>query len=235
MIRRPTNDLSIKPKMSSNIIMVSVVLGLLVLFCGLYFTYNQGVEKGHSRFESDQQIIDQLNAELAQIKLDLTKAQESLTFAQRQQQIQEEAYKQITKAYANSEQKNAVLGSRLDFYRSIISPESGQRGPAIQDVKFNFSQGELNFDVTLVQAIKHSHQVRGNLIVTLYENDSATGRWPANSPRSVSYQYFQQVSGSIPKGDLTENAKLKVEFEVQEGETLVQWVNVAQLSNSEAS
>lgn len=210
---------------------IFVVVALFFFIC-MYFAYNQGVKQGHSRFESDQAQLEQLNADLAQIKLDFSKAQESLIFTQRQQQIQEEAYKQITKAYSNSEEKNAVLGSRLDFYRSIISPEDGQSGPAIQDLAHDFQAGELSFDITLVQAIKHKHQVRGSLTVTLYENDTATGRWPENTSRSVSYQYFHKVSGAISKSTLTDNAKLKVDLELQEGETLTRWFNVAAKPNS---
>ncbi len=227
MIRKSTNDLSIRPKMSTTVLMSLVVGGFFLIFAGLYFAFNQGVANGHSRLAVDQVKIDQLNGELAQAKTDLEKAREGLIFAQRQQQIQEEAYKQINKAYANSEQKNAVLGSRLDFYRSIISPEDGQSGPAIQGSEHVYAEGQLSFDITLVQAIKHKHQVRGNLVVTLYENDQPTGRWPSSSPRSVSYQYFQQVSGKINKTTLTDNAKIKVELVLQDGEKLERWFNVA--------
>ncbi len=227
MLRKATNDLSIRPKMSSTVLMTIVVAGLFLFIVGLYLAYTQGVKSGHNRYESDRASIDQLRQEVSQVTLDLGKAQEALTFAQRQKQIQEEAYKQINKAYVNSEQKNAVLGSRLDFYRSIISPEDGQSGPAIQDLKHAFDGDQLTFDVTLVQAIKHKHQVRGNLTVTLFENDVATGRWPVSSGRSVNYQYFQQVSGSINKTALTDNAKIKVELALQGGEKLERWFNVA--------
>ena len=213
--------------MSSSAVMSLIVGGLFVFFASLYFVYNQGVKSGHARFESDQSSLEQLNQELAEVKLSLKKADESLIFAQRQKQIQEEAYKQINKAYANSEQKNAVLGSRLDFYRSIISPEDGQTGPSIQALEHVYEAGKLSFDITLVQAIKHKHQVRGSMVVTLYENDAATGRWPANSPRSVSYQYFQQVSGVISKTALTDDAKIKVELELQDGNKLERWFKLA--------
>lgn len=227
MIRKSTNDLTIRPKMSSSVVMSITVVGLFVFFACLYFAYNQGVKSGHSRFDSDQASLTQLREELAGLKVDADKAQENLIFAQRQQQIQSEAYKQMSQAYANSEQKNAVLGSRLDFYRSIISPEDGQSGPAIQGVRHEFVDGQLSFDVTLVQAINHSTQIRGNLVVTLFENDVATGRWPESSPRSVSYQYFQQISGTIGKNTLSNDAKLKVVFEVQGGEILERWYTIA--------
>jgi len=231
MIRKSTNDLSIKPKMSRNTVMILLIGGLFALLALVYFTYGQGMRSGHDRYEQDQIMIGQLNARIASLRKELTVSQEGLIFSKRQQQIQEEAYKQMSKAYANSEQKNSVLGSRLDFYRSIISPEDGQSGPAIQELKHSYNQGKLSFDITLVQAIKHKHQVRGSLKVTLFENDVATAKWPLSSDRSVSYQYFEQVSGSIDKSVVAQSAKIKVELSLQDGSILERWFNV---SNSDS-
>ncbi len=221
--------------MSRSAVMALVVGGLFVFLASCYFAYGEGVRSGHKKYNEDQALISQLNSSVKEIKGDLASAQQSLTFAQRQQQIQEEAYKQISKAYANSEQKNSVLGSRLDFYRSIISPEDGQSGPAIQDLKHQIVDGKLSFDVTLVQAIKHKHQVRGNLKVVLYEGDALVAQWPASSTRSVNYQYFQQVSGSIERSALVGGEKLKVELELQGGERLERWFPLSQATSSQAS
>ncbi len=227
MIRKSTNDLSIKPKLSRNTVMVLLIGGIFVLCALVYFVYGQGMRSGHDRYEQDQAMISQLNATIADLRKELSVSQEGLIFSKRQQQIQEEAYKQMSKAYANSEQKNSVLGSRLDFYRSIISPEDGQSGPAIQELTHEYEQGKLSFDITLVQAIKHKHQVRGSLKVTLFENDVATAKWPLSSDRSVSYQYFEQVSGSIEKSVVADNAKVKVELSLQDGSVLERWFNVS--------
>lgn len=202
------------------------------MLLGLYFSYAYGIQSGHTKFQQDQALIQQLNSTVTGLRADLASSQEGFVFAQRQQQIQEEAYKQISKTYSNSEQKNRVLGSRLDFYRSIISPEDGQTGPAIQSLQANHENGQVTFDVILVQAIKHKHQVRGNLKVTLYESDRTTGQWPVSSPRSVSYQYFEQISGSIEQVSLADNAKLKVELSLQDGETLERWFDVTPSSES---
>ncbi len=203
--------------------MAMVVGGLFVFFVSLYFAYGAGVKQGHSRLADDQAQLELLKGELARVGASLGKAEEGLIAAERQKQIQGEAYKQMNLAYANSERKNAVLGSRLDFYRSIISPEDGQSGPSIQGFAHDYKEGQLSFDITLVQAIKHKHQVRGNLIVTLFENELVTGRWPASSPRSVNYQYFQQVSGLISKSSIGDNAKIKVELKLQSGESVTRW------------
>ncbi len=206
--------------MSRSTFMVLLVGGLFGLFALMYFVYDKGVRSGHAKYEQDQALVAQLNQSIGEVRQNLSVAEENLIISKRQQQIQEEAYKQMSKAYANSEQKNSVLGSRLDFYRSIISPEDGQSGPAIQELKHVFADGKLNFDITLVQAIKHKHQVRGNLRVTLYESELVSAQWPLSSDRSVNYQYFQQVSGSIEKPELAEDAKLKVELTLQDGTKL---------------
>ena len=232
MIRNATNDLTIRPKMSTSTLMAIIVGGLFLFCMGLYLSYSQGVKSGHQQYETDQSQLNSLRDRFTTIEGELKDAQKSLINAQRQKQIQEEAYKQLNLAYANSEQKNAVLGARLDFYRSIISPEDGQVGPAIQAVQLGYDEAELKFDITLVQAINHKKQVRGNIKVALYENDQVTARWPSNSSRSVNYQYFQQVSGAIDQKNLSENAKLKVEFKLQDGNVLEKWVDVTQLNES---
>jgi len=232
MLRKSTNDLSIKPKMSRNTVMVLFVAGIFVLFSIVYFAYTYGVQSGHDRFQQDQANIEQLNTTIDALRGDLSISEEGLIFSKRQLQIQEEAYKQMSKAYSNSEQKNSVLGSRLDFYRSIISPEDGESGPSIQDLKHSFEQDKLTFDVTLVQAIKHKHQVRGNLRVTLFENNSVAAQWPLSSTRSVSYQYFNKVSGSFDRVSLADDAKIKVEFSLQGGDTLERWFSIGLNSDS---
>lgn len=229
MLRKSTNDLSIRPKMSTTTLMALIVGGVFAANVALYLAYSKGVEMGNARLIEDAQSIERLNQAIMDLKEEIEVAKQGLTFSQRQQQIQEEAYSQMSKAYSNSEQKNRVLGSRLDFYRSIISPQDGQSGPAIQDLAPSYDAGVLSFDITLVQAIKHKHQVRGSLKIVLYENDIATGQWPASSSRSVNYQYFEQISGSIERPNLNQNAKLYVELQVQGGESLERWFELADI------
>lgn len=227
MLRKPTNELLIKPKMSAQV-RLALIAGVLVLgAAALYGAYTMGVRSGHQQFQQDRLMLEQLDNTIVDLRNDLALAQEKMINAQRQQQIQEEAYRQISSAYASSEQKNSYLGSRLDFYRSIISPEDGQSGPAIQAAHASLENGAVVFDITLVQAIRHKHQVQGSLRVALYVGEQLSGQWPAGGPRSVNYQYFQQVSGTIEAVNLSENAKLKVELSVQGGDTIERWFDVA--------
>lgn len=233
MIRKSTNELSIRPKMSAQTRLLIVCTAVLLISTGLYMAYAFGVKSGHTQYSQDQILIERLNETISGLRGELSSGGDGLIFAQRQQQIQEEAYNQLSDAYANSEQKNRELGSRLDFYRSIISPEGAQSGPAIQAFESSYASDRVSFDITLIQAIKHKHQVRGNLRVSLADGQRVVAQWPLSSARSVSYQYFEKISGSIEvPSSIRDNValKLKVEFSLQSGNKLEQWYDVSRKS-----
>lgn len=221
LIRKSTSELSIKPKMSLPLQLALVAVGAIV-FCGsLYWSYQAGKQAGHQQIDQDLATISRLNTNIAGLSGQLEKAKEDLIVAQRHQQIQEEAYNRINEAYAGSERKNSYLGSRLDFYRSIISPEDGNAGPAIQSLQAERTEQGVKFDVTLVQAIRHKVQVRGALEVTLIENERSVAVWPSSNPRNVSYQYFEQISGQFEVANISDDAILRVTLTLQDGKQLV--------------
>jgi hypothetical protein len=229
MIRRRTNDLSIKPKMSSSR-RAAILASALALVCVVvYLAYQQGMRSGNAQYADDRELITQLKKSMNEFRDKLASSEQNLVVAQRHKQIQEEAYKQISAGYASAEEKNRYLGSRLDFYRSIISPEDGQAGPVIQSLKVEGDESNINFDVTLVQAIKHKHQVRGNLRVELYSGEELVVRWPESGPRSINFQYFEQITGVFEGVKLSDNARIRVEFELQDGQSIERWFDVGEL------
>ena len=221
MLREPSiSPLVSKPRVSSKLIMMLIIIGLVLAAVIAYFAYFQGIKKGYKDLETDKLLVEQLSKTVEELKVESESTQQSLVFSERQLQIQEEAYKQLNKAYANSEEKNSVLRSQLDFYRSIVSPADGQSGPAIQALNSDYDSGTLSFDVTLVQAIKHEGQVQGSITVSILDGDDVIGQWPSTSARSVNYKYFQQISGSIEIADLTQANKVKVELKINSGDTV---------------
>ena len=196
----------------------------------LYGSYMIGVWSGHAQYADDKTKIAQLKRDIEAVTAQLRTAEDGLIFADRQKQIQEEAYKQLSQAYSNSEEKNQVLGTTLDFYRSIISPEDGQSGPAIHAFKHFSGDQAFRFDVTLVQAIKHKVQIRGQLRVKLFSGDEMLGQWPQSAPRSVSYQYFVKVSGEIPLANepsiATSQLRVEVSLDLGDGESLERTFNI---------
>jgi len=169
MIKNQSGPLTIRPKLSSSTIMFGVVVVLFILIVAAYFSYQAGIKKGYENFESDKILLQQLSGSVESLRSELASSEQNLIFAQRQQQIQEEAYKQLSKAYS---------------------------------------------------AIKHKQQVQGSLTASLYQNGKLTGQWPLSSKRSVNYQYFQQVSGTIEIAKLSANSTLKVELTLQSGDKI---------------
>jgi hypothetical protein len=226
MIRKSTNDILIQTKVSPLVRVSRILGGILILIAIAYLSYSAGVKSGHAKFDSDRELITELNGKVGELKVELSDAGENLIIAQRHKQIQEEAYKQINAAYAGAEQKNRYLGSRLDFYRSIISPQDGQSGPAIQALEAKQQGEDLSFDVTLVQAIKHKHQIRGSLRVDLFDGDTKVGQWPANNVRSINFQYFQQLTGVIEGAQLSNSTRMFVQLSLQDGEVVERWFDL---------
>lgn len=228
MIRKPTSDLTIRPKVSPVMVMALVVIGAFFYFASLYWVHGLGARSANESYDDDKALIAELQADVTRLTNESAQVRETLVFAQRQQQIQEEAYKQMSKAYSNSEQKNAVLVSRLSFYRSILSPQDGQSGPVIHSITHQLENDVLSFDITLVQAIDHKENVQGKLVVELHQGGKMFARWPTNSARSVAYQYFQQVSGTIEQVKIVPDSKLKVSLTLKEGGVLERWFDLDQ-------
>jgi len=229
MIRKSTNELLIKPKVSNNIRLLLTGVGVILLLIALYLAFTAGIRSGNEHFDADKSMIGQLNGKVNDLQVQLDAAKEELVNSQLQKQIQEEAYKQMSNAYASSEQKNRYLGSRLNFYRSIISPENGKKGPIIQSLE-QIKEGQaLKFTLTLVQSINHKSQVRGNVRVSLHADAAQSEnalKWPESNARSVNFQYFQQFSGEFSVEDLADDARIKVEFTLQDGTALERWFDV---------
>lgn len=236
MIRRSTNELSIRPKMARRTKLQIIFASFFGLAAALYGSYWFGLYSANAQYGSDRAQTQVLRKEIAALNEQLRSAQDDLIYAERQKQIQEEAYKQISLAYANSEQKNQVLGSTLDFYRSIISPEDNQTGPAIHALEHTIQAGRIGFNVTLVQAIKHKLQIRGQLRVQAYLDEDLIGQWPGAIGRSVSYQYFTRISGAIDAQKISpENEsriRLTVTLERPNGESLSRTFALSDLPES---
>jgi len=175
MIRQATNKVTIRPQVSLKYKLMFAGVALLVLIGSLYASYHIGLKSGHTKYDNDQALIAKLIQEkegLAQQKLGLAG---DVAAANREMQIHDEAYLQMSNAYESAENKNRYLESRLDFYRSIVSPEGGQVGPVIQHFEHSWNQEGVEFQLTLIQSVKHKHQVRGQVLVELYNDGVSLG------------------------------------------------------------
>jgi hypothetical protein len=227
MISSKNQPFSLKSFISNKQLLLKMVLILIALGWLLYQLYAFGVRSGHIQIEQDRMRINKLTQTVEELRADLDKERREKIFAQRHQQIQEEAYRQMNKAYAGAEQENRYLESRLDFYRSIISPPDGNAGPAIQGFNYELKNGQLEFEVILIQSIKHKHQVRGELLVELYQQDKLIKQWPASGAASVNYQYFQKVNGVIENFRTTGADRILLTLKLREAEPLLRWHQIS--------
>lgn len=227
MLRRPTNELLIKPRVSKKY-RALVIAGAVIILLGLLFAaFQYGRHSGNTQLVSDQDRNTILKQEVQQLTEQHRASENKLMFAQRQQQIQEEAYKQMSDAYAGAEKKNRYLTSRVDFYRSIISPRNNEKGPRIHDLSYTTTAGQISFDVTLVQSIKHKHQVRATIRAFLVDTDNQVlASWPETSGKTVNFQYFQNASGTFKVSEISEGLKIKVELAVDGGKIIERWFDI---------
>ena len=210
MIRKSTNDILIQTKVSPLVRVSRILGGILILIAIAYLSYSAGVKSGHAKFDSDRELITELNGKVGELKVELSDAGENLIIAQRHKQIQEEAYKQINAAYAGAEQKNRYLGSRLDFYRSIISPQDGQSGPAIQALEAK-QQGVSVSDDAVQTACQQSCPAGAIVFGDINNPESRVSRALKDNPRAFrvleeidvepSVHYLTQVRNSAEEND----------------------------------
>lgn len=222
MLRRSTNELLIKPRVSKKH-RTAIMISTLVIVLGLLFAaFQYGRYSGNAQLDKDAEQIVSLKQQIEKLGGQNSTNENKLMFAQRQQQIQEEAYKQMSEAYASAEKKNRYLTSRVDFYRSIISPRNNEKGPRIQDLNHSISEDQISFDITLVQSIKHKHQVRGTVRAFLIDaNNQVFASWPETNAKAVNFQYFQHTSGVFRVPEVLEGHKIKVELTV-EGDNIIE-------------
>jgi len=200
------------------------MIKLSLFACALLGLFCLGVLFGHNRVIQDYQQIGRLNESNIKLLRESNAAKEQSIFSQRQLQIQEEAYKHLNISYAGLEQKNSYLESRLNFYRSIISPVNGQSGPNIQSLNYRQDGSDVVFDLILVQAIKHETQVSGNLRLKLYQAGQLMAEWPASDTKVINFQYFEQISGVFEGVEIiNDDTKIRVEFILLEGEPILEW------------
>ena len=234
MIRRKTSELLIRPRMSARqrVAMAFVVIAIVVTT--LYVTYKMGVDSVEANFINNETRIVELEEEVAGLEKLNKQLHTDLALAERQNQIQAQAYKEVSDAYAGIAEKNEFLNRRLDFYRSIISPEDGKAGVKIHDFKVKRSNDEskLIFDLTIVQSIRHNINVRADVVVKAYladDKQNPVAVWPEQEKKSVSFKYYEKISGelAVPGFDqqMAEKLELKVDIKIRGGNggDVVEW------------
>lgn len=219
MIRRKTSELLIRPRMSARQRLAMTTIVVIVIVAVLYAVYQFGAQSVQADFVSNRARIAELEKQVAGLNKVNGELQTDLALVERQSQIQVQAYKEVSDAYADVVEKNEFLNRRLDFYRSIISPEDGKAGIKIHDFKIKYAEDgtSLLFDLTLVQSIKHNTNVRAEVVVGLYRNgdkQQPIAVWPEQDGKSVNFKYYEKISDELIVPDFQNESAEELSFKV---------------------
>lgn len=244
MLRRSTDELVIRPRLSSAWRIVLAVVAVVVVTVASFAGYWGGRDAVYGQLESRAREISTLEGELRESRnlrkslearlqatrdqLDVTREQleetkSSLTKVTRQLQIDKSAYKELRKELEASNTEITDLASELKFYRSIISPADGRSGVRIQDFQVESvdAENEYRYRLILIQALEHEDSVKGMVrfeISGTQDDSTRTIHVPVDSGEHIvaEFKYFQNFAGTLklPTGFMP--AEITVIFEAED-------------------
>ena len=153
-----------------------------------------------------------LSRELREARTEARKYKDDATYAQRSQEIDAEACKQVKTSLTSLQSETADLREQLQFYRGIVSPGEAGAGLRVYDFKIarNPKSGAYHFDLVLIQSVHHERRIGGRIDVaiqgilggarkTLQMSEIADG-----DARNLvfSFKYFEEFGGDfrLPDG-----------------------------------
>jgi len=231
MLRKQTNSLVIRPRISTHyriaIIASGVLLGLLVVW-GVYVwgqsNASAQLTAAKERAEKVARVVDQLRVEKQKLLTGLAQIE-------RQLQIDKTAYEELRGMLETSNSQIMELRNEIKFYRSIISPEDGKSGLRIQDFLLSEANGDgVKYKLVLIQALQHSKEFQGQVSFSLkgLENGDVKVIDLARigtQPVTVKFKYFQNVTGTLilPKGFKPQEVKVSVSPDKRQSPVVEQW------------
>jgi len=199
----------------------ALLLGL-ALVCA-YLTYEFGrisagydvVDVARER-QAYEDRIDTLHDEIANLK-------QEVALLETHREIDREAYKEVESSLAKLQAKIQEQRDAIAFYRGIVSPQDGNAGLRVQDLKLTRGshEREFNLRLVLVQAMQHDRKVSGDVSLSVAGNENgvektyaladllpqdASGDWP------FSFRYFQDFTRLLvlPDGFTPERIHVEV-------------------------
>lgn len=201
---------------------IRAAVAVAVLFGG-YLTFEFG------RIQADYNVVDaaqkrqDYEGQIAQLQEQIASLKQEIALLETHRDIDREAYKDVETSLAKLQEKIQEQRDAIAFYRGIISPDDGQRGLRVQDLRLSKGKDARQYYVklVLVQVMQHDRSVRGevnfsldgaqNGVATTYNleqlvpADEQSG-WP------FSFRYFQNFDRQLilPEGFLPERINIEV-------------------------
>jgi hypothetical protein len=221
-------QLVIRPKRSKKKRIVVAIFYLIIFLLSVYATYYLGYKSGTIGNETRIIALAELEEKYSELKQKNAELTFELAKLEQYKEVQKAAYSELEKTYETVEGKNEFLNRRVNFYRSILSPEDGVSGLRVHAVKLTErSNSKVDFEITLVQSINHERKIKVNILVELFDSKKAADSlddWKSSSDTLV-FSYSKVVRGSLRLDSSLRNkfVKITVTPENDSSKQLVEW------------
>ncbi len=194
--------LVIRPKRSRKKRLSLMGLYALIFVASIGLMFYLGYQFGNGHGDESSQVIKSLRKEYKELKGQYDDLLANEAKLVQSESVQKSAYSELEKDYELVEQKNEFLNRRVNFYRSILSPEDGVSGVRIHDVSLREELNDVYFEIVLIQAINHERKATAKVYVELF--NSKRDRKPITSWKAANHD-FQFKFSEVVRGAL--NAK----------------------------
>lgn len=197
------------------LVLLAVLAGYLVYEYGRISAGYDVVDAAAERQELDAH-IDALNAEITDLKQEVARLETH-------REIDREAYKEVEGSLLTLQEKIQEQQDAIAFYRGIVSPQDGNSGLRVQDLKLSRGSAEYEFNLrlVLVQAMKHDRKVTGNVVLSVEGSQDGTAMTyaladllppDAEAAWPFAFRYFQDFDRQLvlPDGFTPERIHVEV-------------------------
>lgn len=204
MIRNTeTNGLVVRKRWTKKTVYLLSLLGLVFTLLTLWGSYKLGLSHGDTTETAVYQQLEAVKDSFKGAKDEAVRLEFSVAKSQRQLQVDRVAFEELAENLRVSNNKISDLAKELVFYQSILSPQQGQAGlqihlltlvdPILTEAR------EYDFEVTLLQGLRHKKKLKGSLRLEVEGRHKETGATMTYKPdnREFNFRYYQKLKGKI--------------------------------------
>ena len=195
-------------------LVAALLAGLLVLlvWAGLgrvQLAAGESPEASRERAGQQARARD-LTHELRQARAEVSRLRSELAAAKQQLALDAEATKALRNTLGVIENESARFREQLAFYKGMAKPGEMRAGVRVQDFKIRPKDGELHYELVLIQSVRAEQRIAGTVEVNVEgRRGDATLTFPlkgmvTGGDRDLvfSFKYYDEFAGNfkLPEG-----------------------------------
>lgn len=230
MLQKNTDQIVIKPRVPLVVKLVVAIIFAVLIAASHWYAYRFGLNQVDiARLQGEKEVF---RGQIKALQQRNDGLMESVARAERQLQIDETAYAELSASLEKSAKQINGLHEELNFYRSIISPSDNRAGIQIQDLSIERSvtQHQYHYTLVLIQALKHDKLVRGNVRINVEGVQGGKKKFLKSSEigthfDQVNFKYFQSLKGvfELPSDFMPVRVQVSVRTSRKNARVLERW------------